>query len=200
MMVRFRRYWIQLTADRRKFGTLCTVLGVGLLLWARLIVISNMPKTAIADDQKTESASEQTPITERSADGRPASTKQVVLDERPIRDPFAVNSTYFPKPDSIPQIDAEPEKSIPEAVEDPERAEARRDAELRSIVREFSLDAAMSGASLAVINGTTYRKGEKIRSVSRPHIEFTLIEVNERAITLEYESRRFELTMSTPGS
>lgn len=198
MMVRLRRYWIQLTADRRKFGTLCTMLGIGLLLWARLIVISNLPKTAVANE-KNESTSSQTPITERSPGERPIATKPIELDERPIRDPFAVSSAHFPKPDPIPQFDAEPAKSIPEAAEDPETAEARFHAELQAIVREFSLDAAMSGAALAVIDGRTYRKGERIQAPDGARIEFTLTEVNERAVTLEYEGRRFDLNMSTPG-
>ena len=42
--------WRRLTADSRRFGLFCTLLFVGLLLWARIIVIARPPRTAIADN------------------------------------------------------------------------------------------------------------------------------------------------------
>jgi hypothetical protein len=54
MMHRFNMIWrrltIQLTADRRKFGVLCTLTALGLLFWARIIVINNLPRTVLAED------------------------------------------------------------------------------------------------------------------------------------------------------
>ena len=52
MMVKLRRLWIQLTADRKRFGALSVLLVLGLLLWARIIVISNLPRTAVADPDR----------------------------------------------------------------------------------------------------------------------------------------------------
>ena len=49
MMLMLKRMWIQLTTDKRRFGLFCAALGIGLLLWARLIVVANIPKHAIAE-------------------------------------------------------------------------------------------------------------------------------------------------------
>ena len=50
MQLVLRRLWIQITSDRKRFGLLCAMLLIGLLLWGRIIVTSNLPRTAIADD------------------------------------------------------------------------------------------------------------------------------------------------------
>ena len=39
MTPRFRRVWLQLTADKRRFGVLCAAITVGLLLWARFLFL-----------------------------------------------------------------------------------------------------------------------------------------------------------------
>ena len=49
MSVKLRRLWVQVTADRRRAGILGAMLTLGMLLWARIIVISNVPKMAVAD-------------------------------------------------------------------------------------------------------------------------------------------------------
>ena len=45
-----QRIWIQLTADKRRFGALVVVVAVGMLFWARIIIISQPPQRAVADD------------------------------------------------------------------------------------------------------------------------------------------------------
>ena len=51
MSPKLRRIWIQLTTDRKRFGILCAMVALGLLLWGRLIVVSNLPRTAVAEPQ-----------------------------------------------------------------------------------------------------------------------------------------------------
>ena len=43
-----KRTWQKITADKRRFTLFCTLLFVGLLLWARIIVIARPARTAIA--------------------------------------------------------------------------------------------------------------------------------------------------------
>ena len=45
---KLKRMWLQITADRRRFGLFCGLLLVGLLLWARIIVIARPARTAVA--------------------------------------------------------------------------------------------------------------------------------------------------------
>jgi hypothetical protein len=199
MMVMLRRYWLQLTADRRKFAALCVMIGVGLLLWARLIVISNMPRTALADEELT--AASAAPVAapmSRSDNPRPAAVP-VTLADRPERDPFVIDATYFPKPISVGHLTAEAEKLPSQQAEDPEVVEARLRARIQGLVDQLRLDAAMSSASLAVINGATYRTGSRVPAAGDEQVVFLLEDVRQRSVVLVYEGRRFELKMSTPG-
>ena len=198
MIVHLRRYWIQLTADKRKFTVLCAMIGVGLLLWARLIVISNMPRTALADKPERVQTAER-PITPRTTDNRHAAPIRVVLSQQPQRDPFVIDELYFPNPTSVGDLPADPAKSAAQQAEDPEEAEARIRSQLQVLVDQFTLDAAMTGASLAVIGGTTYRLGDRIAAIGSEQVLFTLADVRQRSVTLEFEGRRFELKMETPG-
>lgn len=47
-----KRFWTWLTASRKRFSFACLLVVFGLLLWSRLILVSNMPRTAIADDEE----------------------------------------------------------------------------------------------------------------------------------------------------
>ena len=51
MLKHFKLGWAWLTASRKRFSLALSVVIVGLLLWSRLIMLSNMPRTAIADDE-----------------------------------------------------------------------------------------------------------------------------------------------------
>ena len=61
-MVVLRRLWIQITSDRKRFGVLCAMLVLGLLLWGRIIVTTNLPRTAMAVDDGLGSAAPADPI------------------------------------------------------------------------------------------------------------------------------------------
>ncbi len=64
------RGWIWLTASRRRFSIALSLALVGLLLWSRLIILSNLPRTAVADDEATPPDAVQT-TTEDSSDKHP---------------------------------------------------------------------------------------------------------------------------------
>ena len=90
MPIPLQRLWIQITSDRRRFGMLAGGLLLGALLWARIIVISNPPRTAVAGEE-TEVVE---PKVERSAGHTAAADKgrtpatPVLLARDPQRDPF----------------------------------------------------------------------------------------------------------------
>jgi len=195
MMVLLRRSWVQLTADRRKLAALCVMLGLGLLLWARLIVMSNMPRTAVADPSTHASVSVAPVLSDK-----PRQVIRIALDERPERDPFVVSDAHFPKSNEPGDLPGEAGKSLAQQTEDPERAEARLRAQLRALIDRMTLDAAMHGAGLAIINGRTYRTGDRVSAADEElRVVFTLVQVQSRSVVLQYEERRFELKMTTPG-
>jgi hypothetical protein len=199
MMLMLRRLWVQLTADRKKFAALCVMVGLGLLLWARLIVISNMPRTALAEEEASVAAETPAPQATEVSDNRPTCPVPVALAFIPQRDPFVISDRHFPKPTSVGDLETEPAKSGAQQAEDPKQAEARLRAQIQALVDQFTLDAALSSASLAVIGGRTYQQGARVPAPGSEQISFTLAEVRQRSVVLVYEGRRFELKMSGPG-
>ena len=107
-MLKLKRMWIQLTADRQRFGVLCAMLAMGLLLWARLIVVTNMPRQAIAVDPLAPNAAvaAETPVYQPR---RPP--LEVHLEDTPRRNPFLISRRYFPKPTPVARLTPDEGKS-----------------------------------------------------------------------------------------
>jgi len=194
-----QRIWVQITADRKRFGILCAMCLVGLLLWARIIIIAKPPRTAVADEEQ--------PAAQASADGDAAAAVgrskrpiQVSLWEQPTRDPFLIREEYYPKSTPIDPMNTNGGKSGPKQAEDPETAEARLMARLERGVEQLSLQAVVKGTpTMAVINGAMYRPGSWIPLPGDEQIRVQLVEVNDRSVGLEFRGRRFTLVMPYPG-
>jgi len=205
-MVFLRRLWIQLTADRKRFAALCAVVALGMLLWARLILVSKLPRTAVADDPAAAPAAAEAPTTGEPADGSAKrDSDKAALPPIPVhlarlvtRDPFIINPDFFPRPTLSPAIDDGADKSAAQPVEDAEAAEARRLAQLQALADRLRLEAVMRGSPMAVINGRTYRLLDWIDLVEAPGIRFQLIEIAARSAVIECGGRRFELSIQDP--
>lgn len=197
MRSRLRRAWIRVTADRRKFGMLCAIVGLALLLWARLLIISDMPRTAIARPEAGEGGADTAPTPAESDKSDPPIRATLYVD--PSRDPFAVDDRYFPRPTPLSDLPADLGKSNGKEVEDPREAEARVRARLQDLVDRFTLDAVMSTGGMAVIDGATIRIGDSVAAKGSERISFSLAEVRQRSVVFIYEGRRFELKMTGPG-
>ena len=206
MSVRLRRLWFQLTSDAKRLSALCLCLGVGLLLWARIIIVSNMPRTAIANDSVAQVA-----VDNAAAGGGGAAAKTgggrtsrspVVIDLATSfgRDPFVISPAYFPKPTPVAALGVEAGKSSEEPAEDAQQIEARRTAHRQALLSQMKLEAAM-GATMAVISGKPYRRGDEIVGVAGAtgQERFVLAEVRQRSVILECDGQRFELKMVSPG-
>jgi hypothetical protein len=214
MQASLRRLWIQLTADRRRFGLLCVVAAVGLLLWARMIIVSNMPRTAVAGPSGTAPGSgAQTGASTATADksGASAGTAPssvgpgtnipvaIALERHARRDPFVISRRHFPKATQSAPLKPDPGKLPTEAAEDSSLKEARLVSRLTELVSTLKLEAALGGA-MAVIDGKTYRTGEPLPAMGNERIEFTLVEIRQRSVVLEFQGRRFEIEMDKPGN
>ncbi len=201
MMVALQRMWIQITADRRRFGLLCACCCLGLLLWARIIVISKPPRTAIAQPNLESNEEAQTSPGGLLADNVPRPRLQVELDRSPERNPFAISDRHFPKPVQIDQITGDGGKSNDYQAENPWEAEQRRIAQWRALISDLTLDAAMSATEqpMAVISGQMYRVGDTVQPSADPDLLFELIEVANRSVILSHDGHRFELRMAPPG-
>lgn len=193
MPVVLRRLWIQITADRKRFGLFGVLLAVGMLLWARIIVISNPPRTAVAVPGGNTAVA---PTPPDEPDNRLGPPLRVALARWPSRDPFTINPEVFPKPTLLVDLGPDRGKLQVQPTEDPKQAEARLRARLRALVDRFKLEAVMTKPPLAVISGKTYQLGDPIPAFQNDEIRFTLVEVGQRSVTLEHEGREFELKMA----
>ena len=203
MMVMLQRFWVQITSDRKRFGMLCAVLAAGLLLWARLIIVSKVPRTAVAEENAAlvNDASSSPDETEGddNSDNRTRLVVKLLVPAETNRDPFLINRDFFPRPTSQAIPSEEPGKSHAEPVENPQQEMARQQAQLLTHVERFRLDAAMTGTSMAVISGKLYRLNDMISSKDNPNLRFQLIEVRARSIVLRHNEFTFELSMDGPG-
>ncbi len=200
MQLVLRRLWIQITADRRRFGLLCVTLVVGLLLWGRIIVTSNLPRTALADPAGAIPAGT-TPGSGSSgiSDKHTKPRRQVKLARRPVRDPVVISERHFPKPTPVVLLGQDNPKFGPDATENGEQAEAQLTEQLRYLVSGLRLEGVMLGR-MAVVNGKTIRLHSWIPAGKPGEALFQLTEIGHRSVTLECEGRRFRLQMDYPGS
>jgi len=162
-----RRFAIQLTADRRRFGIFCGLLAVAMLFWTRLIVIQDMPRVAMADpDQPAEVKSENIQTSNI------VTTKRVLhLTNGPIRNPFLINPAYYPSKSENTKRTDEDSKSGPQPAD-----------KFRSALHAHRLEAVMG--SVAVISGQTCRVGTQVRDISGGGLQIELIEVRERSVVI----------------
>lgn len=179
-----RHIWARMTADPRRFGLLCTLLAVGLLLWARIIVISRMPRTAIAEERIV--VAEVMDPAAGSSDNPASSLHGFERGIRPTRDPFRVNDHYFPPPGRASSTPEEGPKSAPAWTEDPE-----------DVLGRIRLEAVMRGFPLAVIDGRTCGPGDVVRAVDS-ELEFELVETRRRSVVLRCGDRTYELSLASP--
>ena len=201
MPVILRRLWIQLTADRRRFGALCATFLLGLLLWSRIIVTSNLPRRGEADEH-ADTGDDRGYVGRPApgvADNRSRDPVNVQLAEFPIRDPFLISDQYFPKPNSLDVLPQDQAKLLERPAEISRDPGALRATQLRALVGRFTLEAVMQGRPMAVISGRTFQLGDSIPAVDNEAVRFQLTAVRPRSVVLECEGHRFELKMDSPG-
>ena len=179
-----RRFMVSLTADRRKFGVFCALLALGLLFWARIIVIKNLPRTVMADGEAVAVLADGGEGSEKWSDKNNPEVRSISLDLQPERDPFLLNEAYFPGNQKPASESGDGRKSASSSSEEPEQAISR-----------LHLEAVMQGNPMAVISGRTYRPGDWIQAGGTESLQFMLIEVRRRSVVLEHAGRHFELRL-----
>lgn len=178
---------------RRRQGALAIVAAfavvawakpMGLLLWARIRILTSLPKTAIADDPAQAPDEPPAPI---ELDPRLPARGDVVFD------PFQIDPHTFPRPTPAPATTPEP-VAAPKVV--PEQADVSGSEAIdgpRIAAERFRLQAAGRGLSTAVIDGRTVRIGDAL--VGTDGLRFTVVGVLEGAVLLEHDGRRFEIRL-----
>ncbi len=190
-----QRLWIRLTTDRRRFGAMCTLAAVGLLLWARLLLLQDVPRTGLAEPaEQAAAALPDAATTHEQAPRRPSieSAPLVYLDspKSPARNIFAAPQALLSQPEQAAGSDEVAPKSQSETPEDsPETRRQQIEREAQGL-RLGSL--ILGAAPAAVINDRVVREGGTISG-------FVLERVLKRSVILVKDQVRVELKMDTPG-
>jgi len=169
-----RLTWQRLTADRKRFGLFCTLLFVGLLLWARIIVISRPPRTAVAITE-TEVAA----LVPVSSDNAKVSA---VFETMPAKNPFVINNKVFPSELLVT------DNTLPHYVDNSIQAE-------QEIVAGLTLDAILG--EMAMINGRVIKQGDVVAMHDVPD-PLRLTSLSGRSVIISAGNRRYELTIAHP--
>lgn len=187
MKQKINRAWRQVTADKKKFGILVTMMAVGLLLWGRLILLEDVPKIATADPNATAQTDGTTPdgqvlqVTPTGPVLPPLQEVSVTLSEDLPLNLFAFrHNRYKPLPD---------EESGSNSAQLTGSTDDERKRELVELARSLRLQSVIQGDSPAiVINGEVLRVGDSIEG-------FELVSFNKRTAKLTREGLTFLLTM-----
>lgn len=189
MKKKLKRAWRQATADKRKFGVLCSMLAVGLLLWGRLILLEEVPKFATADDPNA--AQQDGELADGQGDLAlntplnlpPLPSIEVDMSEDLTLNLFAFrHNRYKPLPT---------EDSVGTGVQSTGNADDDRKRELVELARSLRLQSVIQGNSPAlVINGEVLRVGDEIDG-------FEIVSFNADSVRLTREGLTFLLKMFT---
>lgn len=172
MHQKMRKLWQQLTSDRRRFGLFCGLLFVGLLLWARIIVIARPPRTAVAE-----------PHTETKINIVLTSDNQTIpvsLESTPLKNPFSVNEFVFPI-----QLD--------ETDNTPSGTQELTYSSESDFVSSLKLEAVMG--EMAMINGKVLKIGDVV-GFGDTKTPLLLEGVQGRTVILSAGNHRYELSIA----
>lgn len=166
------------------FAVVAWAKPMGLLLWARIRILTSIPKTAIADDPAN--APEVVEVPPEIETGLPSAGRSTA-------DPFRIDPSRLPTSNEppAPAPEPEPQPKSPGPSADERRLEAIETA--RRASERFRLQSAGKGLAFAVIDGRTYRVGDPIESDEGT--TFTLLEVREGSALLGHSDGIFEIRL-----
>ena len=183
-----RLTWFASSRKRLSLGIAVGVLG--LLLWSRLIVVSNLPRTAVAEDEADQSALKKG----GSSDKSNGSELQVKPAAEPNSWPLEDWSEVVPKTTLDELLLREEGKLRPQGTDKSEQEAIRNHPELiRDAVQHLRLESTRLEQSAARINGRTYTTGDRIAMKNFESLHIMLVEVRTHSVILKCQDRRFEL-------
>ncbi len=183
MNLDWKQSWQQLSKDKRKLSLVVVLLLIGLLLWGRLILTKDVPRTAVAD-----------PVATSAEAGTAAETAPVVAAVRPVvhltltdqveRDLFELD------PQRFPTTEHETDSGVNGTDEENDTAPNRRVQRVGAEAAEaLSLQSTLQGAEpLALINGELMKVGDRVQG-------FTVTKIDSRRVTLRKDGVEVHLEM-----
>ena len=202
MEQKLKIFILELKQDRKRLAIMCTLVAFGILLWARLLILQNVPKTGFADPGQVGDTPTSAGSPGATANGNQAGASEnkkvplkelpvVVVDTTPtlVRDFFQPLSIATAQPEKTSQVPVLPSKSSDKASEKPKVEVPDPMKEAEQDASKLRLESLMAGQSpLAVINGSVLRVGDEIEG-------FTIESIDRQSVTLRRGEIRVELKM-----
>lgn len=163
---------------------------LGLLLWARLRLLTTIPRTAMATEVSATFAAVEVPAF--------PDLPESGLDEAIKRDPLRISPRHFPRatPSSV-KPEVAPKSEAQEADEDQEKRLVQE--RLASIVSEIRVQGLIPGRSVALIDGRACKVGDEVPT-KVDGVSFRLLEVRMGSVVIEAGGHEFNLRLITGGN
>lgn len=179
---KLKKFWKQITADKKRFGAMAALLGVALLMWGRLL-LKDVPRTAVAEPKEKEAQAAPFVLPKRPV-------VYVDLPQESARNPFAMDPAAF-------GFVEKPKTVIATQNLAPEKSEEEKRAAIESALKGLKLRSTILGAQPhALIDDRILTLG------GEPVPQFVITAITERSVTVQHTETKleFELKMVSPDS
>lgn len=204
-----RYCWSWLTASRGRFSLVCVIALFGLLLWSRLILVSNIPRTAVAGDEDEQRSAVDdrgelqhapgAPQESQSSDKDTSHGTQESTPSGPNSVPLTHGSESVSKTSSDDWLIREEGKFESQGTEKSTQEDNRNQQQkIRSAIGNLRLESVMHDQLMAVLNEKSYRVGSIIRVAGFESLRIELLEIRSQSVILNCEGRRFEMRTKQP--
>lgn len=183
--------WVNITSDKKKFIFMCCLILMGLLLWARLLILGDVPRAGYAqpgvNDVTAANAAEHEDETLQNVQ-----TVYINLTDSLARDIFSLSSEYKDRMEQSTQTNKLEAKSVIDKP-DPFKDQIARQEQIMAEADKLQLESIMFGKSkLAVINGEVVEIGGQIQG-------FILTNILDNSVIISKENLNLTLYMDIPG-
>lgn len=165
---------------------------LGLLLWARIKLLTSIPRTAMAIDDDT-----------MVADAMPLELFPDLPDSIPgaenPRDPFRISAAHFPNAGQNGSETGFGDKSVAREVDVEDREASHRRERITSIAARLEVQGLMPGRGIALIGGRVLRVGESFPG-DVDGTTFRLASVEESSVVVESDGFEFDIRLIGGGT
>ena len=165
---------------------------LGLLLWARIKLLTSIPRTAMAVEAETVVA-DANPV-EAFPDLPPA-----IAERGAPRDPFRISGLHFPNAGQNTAETRFEDKSASRGVEVEDREASHRRDRIASIAARLEVQGLMPGRGIALIGGRVLRAGESFPG-DVDGTAFRLVSVEESSVVVESDGFEFDIRLIGGGT
>ncbi len=165
---------------------------LGLLLWARIRLLTSIPRTAMATESEEAVASVPAP---------PAfpDLPNADLPVPGLRDPLAISPRHFPRANRPQPLTETSPKSGLETVDDEQRAAAVLRERLASIAGRLRVQGLVPGRGVALIDGRVRRIGESFPATV-DGTTVRLVAVEQSMVVVECGGLEFDIRLDGGGT